>query len=336
MLLGQADTTLGDGGHSMLVILRIHLPQTVVALIALLLFAACSSGTAIEARSAEKSDSSARSALSGVQGASTAGVQEAYATLPLSFEANVGQTDAQVDFLARGSGYTMFLTRGDAVLALRAALEPSSATTRGELLGTRGPGSRSVTPVAALRMHVLGGTPAARATPERELPGAVNYFIGNDPTKWHVGVPIFARITYPDISPGIDLVYRGNEGSLEYDFVVRPGADPSAIGLRYEGASELTIDTGGDVLLRIGDEHIRQIKPTIYQEFDGERREIVGAYLLRAGSGLGFEVSDYDNTRPLVIDPTLVYSTYLGGSGADSGQGIAVDSSGSAYVVGVT
>jgi len=144
--------------------------------------------------------------------ASSASVQDAYAKLPLSFEQNVGQTDPKVDFLARGSGYTLFLTRGEAVLTLRAT-ERSSDPTSQRRIGLAV--SDEPTANAVLRMALAGGNPAAQATAEGQLSGTVNYFIGNDPARWHVGVPTYARITYPDVYPGVDLVYYGDEGRLE-------------------------------------------------------------------------------------------------------------------------
>src|SRR5213593_1060963 len=265
--------------------------------------------------------------------ATSAWVQDAYAKLPLSFEKNVGQTDPQVDFLARGSGYTLFLTQGEAVLALRALDRSSDATSR-KRAASRVSDEASAT--AVLRMGLAGGNPATQAAAERRLSATVNYFVGNDPTQWHVDVPTYARITYQDVYPGVDLVYYGDQGRLEYDLVVKPGADPAAIVLRYEGHDTLEIDARGDLVLGLGAREVRQAKPILYQELSGERRQVSGAYLMRDSETVGLEIGDYDKAAPLVIDPTLIYSTYLGGSSDDVGFGIAVDSARSAYVTGLT
>jgi hypothetical protein len=174
-------------------------------------------------------------------------------------------------------------------------------------------------------------------TGREELPGKANYFIGNDPAKWRTDIPTYARVGYQDLYPGIDLVYYGNQRQLEYDFVVRPGADPARIVLGFEGADRLEVDTQGDLVLHTAAGAIRQRKPVIYQEAAGRRMEIAGGYALKDGRRVGFEVAAYDPDRPLVIDPVLVYSTYFGGSsGSELGFGIVADSLGNAYVTGFT
>jgi hypothetical protein len=167
-----------------------------------------------------------------------------------------------------------------------------------------------------------------------KLPGTANYFVGNDSTKWRSNVPAYARVRYDDLYPGVDLVYYGNQRELEYDFVVRPGADPSRIVLGFQGADRLEVDAQGDLMLHTALGPVRQRKPVIYQEADGVRREIAGSYVLKGLRQVGFQVAAYDASKPLVIDPTLVYSTYLGGSGGEQGNGIAVDADGNAYVTG--
>ena len=175
-------------------------------------------------------------------------------------------------------------------------------------------------------------------------PGKAHYFIGNDPTKWRTHVPTFGRVHYRDVYPGIDLTFYGNQRQLEYDFIVGPGADPRRISLQFAGADAIAVEATGDLVLRTGAEAIRQHRPQIYQEIDGRRQPIAGRYVLRGPSQVGFDVADYDRSRPLVIDPTLGTSTFLGGipgdfgggSGLDFGEGIAVDASGSAYVTGQT
>ncbi|TMI11754.1 MAG: hypothetical protein E6H40_03915, partial [Betaproteobacteria bacterium] len=159
---------------------------------------------------------------------------------------------------------------------------------------------------------------------------------GKDPAKWRTNVPTYAKVHYRAVYPGIDLVYYGNQRQLEYDFVVAPGADPNRIVLGFQGAERLEINAEGELVLHAGGEVIHQRVPVIYQEIDGVRTKIEGRYVLKDAHRVGFQVAAYDPSRPLVIDPTLVYSTYLGGSGGDVGHGIAVDAAGAAYVTGLT
>jgi beta-propeller repeat-containing protein len=258
---------------------------------------------------------------------------EAYGKLPLMFEANRGQTDRRVKFLSRGPGYTLFLTPTEAVLALRGreTVTRSSATsprpTEGEGQGEG----------ATLRMQFKGANPTPRASGLEPLPGIVNYFIGNDPKRWRTNIPTYQKVQYQNVYPGIDLVYYGsNQRQLEYDFVVRPGADPNEIVLGFQGVDRLEVNTQGDLVLHTAAGPIRQRKPVIYQEVDGVRTAIAGGYVLNAPSQVSFQLAAYDRSRPLIIDPVLVYSTYLGGSVGDGGNGIAVDAAGAAYVTGGT
>ena len=260
-------------------------------------------------------------------------VVEAYGKLPLSFEANQGQSDSRVDFLSRGSGYTLFLTPAEAVLTLRKPVAAHRESTRHENAEAE---ETPAVPPAVVRMKLVGANPAPRVSGLEELPGRSNYFIGNDPTKWRTDVPHYAKVQYKDVYPGVDLVYYGNQGQLEYDLVVEPGVDPGGIALSFEGVERLRIDAQGDLVLETPDGEIRQHKPLVYQEVDGARREIAGNYVLNGGHQVGFQVAAYDASQPLIIDPVLVYSTYLGGTSFDSGKGIAVNSSGNAYVTGET
>lgn len=239
-------------------------------------------------------------------------VSAAYGQLALSFEANQGQTDASVNFLSRGSGYTLFLTPGEAVLSLAA----------GE--------AKDV-----IRMHIVGSDPNAQSTGLAMQAGRTNYLVGNDPSLWHSDVSNYGKVAYQNVYTGIDLVYYGNQRQLEYDFVVAPGADPNAIRLAFDGVRSMELDAGGNLILHTAGGDLVKDAPVVYQESDGGRSSIAGRYLLDDGQ-VRFEVGPYDHARPLVIDPILSYSTYLGGSGIDVGFAIAVDAAGCAYVTGNT
>src|SRR5437588_2630085 len=258
-------------------------------------------------------------------------IAEAYGRLPLSFEANRGQADPQVRFLARGPQQTLFLTSTEAVLVVTKPAPPGSEPPAPRNAKPRGSATGTV-----LRMSFAGANQAARVTGLEELPGKAHYFIGNNPAQWRPNVPTYAKVRYDDLYPGIDLIYDGTQRHLEYDFVVRPGADPHRIALRLQGADRLEVDSQGDLVLHTAAGVIRQRKPAIYQEIGAVRKEIPGGYVLSGAQQIGFQVAAYDATRPLIIDPVLVYSTYLEGSANDYGYGIAVDGSGNAYVTGYT
>jgi beta-propeller repeat-containing protein len=241
-------------------------------------------------------------------------IESAYGKLPLSFEANQGQVDPQVTFISRGSGYTLFLTRTEARLSLR------SSRNQG----------------AALGMKLVGANRRPEVSGAEPLPGTTNYFIGSDSTQWRTSVPTFGRVNYRAVYPGIDLTYYGNQRQLEYDFMVAPGADPRTIALEFQGANGLSIDAQGDLVVNVAGQEVRQHKPVVYQEMDGARRTVEGRYVLRGRRRVGFAIARYDHGQPLIIDPALAYSTYLGGGGLDRGNSIAVDSAGNAYVTGYT
>jgi len=391
----------------------------------------------------------------------------AYGNLPISFEANRGQAAPEVDFLSRGKGYALFLTGSGLALSLEGQprnwkLETgdSKFETRNSKLptgnwkletgnwksGIRDPESeaqerftRHPTLVtrhwsqtgAFLSMRLVGASTHAKVTGLDSLPGRVNYFIGKDPAEWRTNIPTYSRVLYRSVYPGVDLVYYGKSGQLEYDFVVAPGSDPGAITLdvaasiggplrnaatdaipeviaqgvafrtkpecvrkqksnknvigrsrihqsadpvastalagsggvpargRPQGAA-VRIEKNGDLVVQVGGGEVRFHKPVVYQEqstADSQQSKaplatdvqpssaaprskiqnpkfLDGRFVLRGRNRVGFEVASYDRTRPLVIDPTLTYSTYLGGESSDTGNGIAVDSSGNAYVAG--
>src|SRR2546422_119010 len=260
-------------------------------------------------------------------------VSETYGRLPLHFEANLGQTRQDVRFLARGPGYSLFLTAGEAVLVLT---KPNPDAKR-DAHGTpeRRNTQARATPVV-VRMSLVGAAPKPRVSGLDELPGKANYFVGSDPAKWRTNVPTYAKVHYQDVYPGIDLVYYGNQRQLEYDFVVAPGADPERIVLGFEGAERLEINAEGELVLHAAGGAIRQRVPVIYQEIEGVRTETEGHSVTKVAGRVGFGGAEDFLGKPLATGPTFLYSTYLGGSGSDGGDGIAVDAAGAAYVTGRT
>jgi len=272
-------------------------------------------------------------------------VLASYSHLPLMFEPNQGQTDAKVRFLSRGGGYGLYLTAQEAVLALR---RPAT--------DLRHPAPR----ISALSMKIAGSAASVEPVGDVQLPSKSNYFIGNDPAKWHRDIPQFARVRYRNVYPGIDLVYYGSQGRLEYDFEIAPGSDPGQVTLKFEGVSKrgernLSIDAGGDLVVAVGESDVRLQAPRVYQTFGTEQRMVKGRFELRGAekNEVGFELGAYDRSRTLVIDPVLTYSTYLGGSGIESCTAIlgiaippgpaipgcpaiAVDAASNAYVAGAT
>src|SRR5215831_5182872 len=257
---------------------------------------------------------------------------ESYLHLPLSFERNQGQTDPQVKFLSRGSGYTLYLTPAEALLSLR---KPSADGLKSRVSVLR---ERKVQPAERrlLRMKFVGGNPAPAVFGVDELRGKCNYFIGNDPRRWHTNVPTFAQVKYENIYPGIDLLFYGDQHQLEYDFVVAPGADPNTIELSFPNAKNLAIDQDGQLVVGWGDGNIFERAPTVYQYVNGQRQEVRGRYVLKDKNLVGFDVGAIDRSRAVVIDPAIVYSTYLGGSGDENPLYMALDRFGDLYLTGYT
>ena len=248
----------------------------------------------------------------------------AYSRLPLSFEVNRGQAPAPVQFLARGAGYALFLAPDGTTLVLS--------------------DGQGLTRSSALAMRLAGADSGVFIGGVEKLPGEVNYFLGNDPRAWRTHIPTFGRVAYHNVYPGVDLVYYGHSGQLEYDFVVAPGADLRRIQLALDAKPRLT--SGGDLALSLGSSEVRFRKPVIYQAGpDGSKHLVDGGYVIGPASRsaahgneslIGFRVADYDRSRPLVIDPTFTYASYLGGTGTDTALGLAVDSTGDVYVTGQT
>lgn len=246
------------------------------------------------------------------------------ASLPLRFEENRGQTAAEVRFLSRGPGYTLFLTEKEAVLSIRETRKSANENA---------PNSSS----NVLRMKLAGASTTTHLRGEQQQAGKSHYFLGKDPKQWRSGIPHYTRVRHEAVYPGIDLVYYGAQGSLEYDFIVAPGADPKNVELEFSGQDSLSIDDNGDLLLALGAQPLRYERPVIYQQQGAERVEIAGRYEKRAANRIGFEIAaNYDPSRPLIIDPVLNYSTHLGDTDDETGFSVKVDAQGFTYVAGTT
>ena len=255
-------------------------------------------------------------------------ISEAYGKTRLSFQANHGQSDPKVKFLARGGACNLFLTPTEAAMTLRIA----NRTRR----NADSHGANYTPPVsqsAYIKMRLVGANTAPELSGLDPLPGACNYFIGAGAEKWRTDVPQYARVKYGDVYRGIDMIFYGNQSDLEYDFKVAPGADPAAIKVSFE--SPLSVDENGDLIIDTASGPLRQRKPFAYQEADGAKHQVAAQYILK-GNGVGFRMGAYDKSRPLIIDPVLSYSTYLGASGSETGWAITVDSAGAAYIAGQT
>ena len=253
--------------------------------------------------------------VSGISAAKSLRVTEQFNQFPLSFEPNQQQTNSEVKFLARGSGYILFLTEKDVVFTL--GKTPQTA--------------------AVLRMSLLGANASPSFTGMEELPGKSNYFIGDQPAHWHTNIPNYRKVAERGIYPGIDLVYYGTQRQLEYDYVIAPGASPSKIQIAFEGAKNLHTDAQGDLVLSVAATNdVRLHKPIAYQQIGDEKQLVAANYVLQDNGSVEFGVGAYDTSRPLVVDPILAYSTYLGGSGIDNATSIAIAPDNTAFVAGST
>ena len=256
---------------------------------------------------------------------------------PLTFEPNLGQAAARVQFLSLGSGYSLFLAPNEAILNLE----------RQQTTASQGPFGKLEAPaIDTLHMKLVGANTNAVVVGVDPQPGVVSYLVGNDPKKWHSGVPTFGKVNYSQIYPGVDLVFYGNQRQLEYDFVVAPGVDPNQIAWQIDGASP-TVDKDGNLELNAANGPVSFKRLAVYQ-LNGDNKVAVDGSFEIAGNKISFRFGDYDHAKPLIIDPVLSYATYLGGTSTDyigswvgpghtsPTQAIAVDAQGSVYVTGYT
>jgi hypothetical protein len=209
---------------------------------------------------------------------------------PISFEPNQGQTDDRVKFMARGSGYNLFLTPHNARFFLRQV----------------GSGNDLVpTDSDVFTMSVVGANAAPKMTGRDELPGKSSYFLGGDSKKWRTDISTFGQVQYENIYPGIDLVYHGTKGQLEYDFVLHPGTNPATIAIEFTGMKGIRLSPGGELVLDTVRGQIRFHKPVAYQDHEGKRRAVQARYRWTHKHRVGFAVGAYDSSKTLIIDPVL-------------------------------
>ncbi len=259
---------------------------------------------------------------------------KSFTHLPLIFERNQGQSDPRVKFLARGTRYALFLTADAAVLALQDPADRSR---------------HSAEPAAVVSMELVNANRHAEIQGNAKLPGKSNYFIGNDPAGWHRNIPQFARVRYAGVYPGIDLIYYGNQGRLEYDFELAPGSDPALVKLRFHAPVPLAIAANGDLEIKLAGGEVRLEAPRVYQKVGDHERPVQGRFELRGRHEVGIRLGSYDRSQALIIDPVLTYSTYLGGNANEGcsvilGTGVpvsgcpavAVDFATNAYIAGST
>ena len=256
--------------------------------------------------------------------ASTARMQSGYARLPLAFEPNRGQTDAQVQFLARTPQATVFLAGPDAVIKTSSFIKD-------------GHGQAQVAGSASIRMHLAGAQLSPNAATEQPLTGVSNYLHGNDAKQWQQNVPTFGGVRLASVYPGVDLRYHGHAGQLEYDFIVAPGADAGAVKLQFQGTTA-RVEANGDLSLPINHfGELRFDKPVAYQSIDGRKVPVQASFQLAANQDVSFRLGAYDHTRELVVDPTLLYlGTIASGVGQTNVSQITVDSAGALYFIGTT
>jgi len=242
------------------------------------------------------------------------GARATMSRLPVRFEPNVGQFDGRVRYLARAGQATLFLTDDESVLAF-----PERSRQGGPL-------------AVRLRMARARATTPRGATP---LVTRTNYFFGSDASHWYTDVTNYGRVVYPSVREGVDLVYHGEEGALEYDLLVAPGVDPASLSLEVDGSDGLSLTLAGDLVIATAAGRVVQPPPHAYQTKDGRQVDVPAGYrLVDGGARIAFEIAPYDRSQALVIDPVIAYGTYLGQSGGDKGAAIDVDSSGSVYVAG--
>ena len=254
----------------------------------------------------------ASTGASGTSEVQQAKVQTSFLNLPLRFEVNSGQAASEVQFLTRGARRAVFLLKTGPLFVID--------------------NGRSV---ASLRLTWMGANADTQAIGEERLASNTNYLLGEDPKHWRAGIPTYARVRYQRLYRNTDLIYYGNQQKLEYDLILRPGADPSQIRMHIAGAKKISVASNGDLLLNTAAGSLRQQRPVVYQRA-GTRRKFIRSHYVVRGNEVAIAVGNFDRRRELIIDPVMSFSTLLGGSSEDEGLAIAVDSTGHAFVAGTT
>ena len=259
-------------------------------------------------------------------------------SMPLAFTENQGQWDDEVLYRANAGGATMWFTKDGAVYQFTRNIPKDDAgidDPMDPMSHLRDHQPDSIESIA-IKASFVGSNPNSRMVGHEKMEYKCNYFIGNDPNEWHTDVPNYKTIIYEEIYDGIDLKYYGNGTHMEYDFIVSPGADFSQIKIQYEGAESILVNANGELIVETIWGEVVEQRPVVYQVENDRRIPVEGIYSLQGDNSFGFELSGYNPVLPLVIDPVLSYSTYLGGSGDDVAWGIVVDTSGVTYITGYT
>ncbi|MGB7713039.1 MAG: SBBP repeat-containing protein [Microcoleus sp.] len=247
--------------------------------------------------------------------------QASYGQVPLSFIANTGQTDPAVKFQVKGAGHSIFFTPNEITfIAFQTPNEPGKEATNSSVV----------------RSSLANSNPNPTIYGMEKLPGVANFLLGENSSQWQTNVPTFNGVVYQNVYPGIDRVFKGTEGQLKSEFLVAPFADPSQIKMNYTGVSDIRLADDGALILETPLGELIDNAPIVYQEINGQRVNVPAAYNLLGNGQVNFSFGDFDRTQPLVIDPVLAYSTYLGGSGNDTANHMTVDSTGAAYIIGTT
>jgi hypothetical protein len=257
-----------------------------------------------------------------------------FANLPFGFEPNRGQLDSRVTYSSREGQYNFFLTSSEAMFLLPEHLMMPPTDIKS--VAGQSPAATGKSTWDAIGMRLLGGNSLSKILASDQLPGKKNYYIGADQRKWASGVPLYATLRAHDVYDGIDLLFRNSDRQFEFDFLVNPGSDPKRIRLAFDGTQHIQIDASGDLLLQGPAGDLRFHRPVAYQELSDGRREVSAQFTKTPDGEITLRVGPYDHHRQLIIDPTVTYATYLGGTGQDQGMGIAIDDAGNTFVAGGT